>query len=230
MEADRLKLIDAGEGDRITILIESYTYSHGRGSSDTQEQRKEHEKLFKNSPKFTNFFYGYRDVSELVLRGRTYDHIKSVNANIRIRENALSEENKKELDKADAAYAGDIHLNDISDDDTSPDVFLDVFLNADAGTKQMLMGGLSNNTRCELHLTVGRILDTEKAWIQKFELKLLGKAADYKTRINIDDDELEVDPHDERHWAVLEKLGSSERMLIAQLLLLALVAAFLIFK
>ena len=220
MVADRLKLIDAGEGDTITIVIESYTCYHSRGSGLTEEERKEDRKLFKDMP---GFLSGYADVSGIALHGRIIDYQtnKSVKADIRVRENALTEDDKKQLDKAEAAYAGDIHLNDNS---------LEVFLFADAGTRQMLVSGISNNSRCTLLLTVGRIHDTERAWIQKFSLSLSGKTADWKPDYENIDDELEVDPHDERHWAVLEKLSSSERMIITQLLLLAFVAAFLIFK
>ena len=223
MVADRLKLIDAGEGDTITILIESYTCYHSRGSSDTQEQRKDTQKQFKDMPGMDTFLSGYADISGLALHGkiRGLKTNKLVQADIRVRENAFSEEDKKQLDNVEAAYAGDIHL----DDDC-----LNVFLIADVGTRQMLVSGISNNSRCTLHLTVGRILDTERAWVQKFSLNLTAKTADWKPDSENIDDELEVDPHDERHWAVLEKLSSSERMIITQLLLLAFVAAFLIFK
>ena len=221
--ADRLKLIDTGEGDTITILIKSYTCFHSRGSSETQEQRKEDQKRFKDMPGMATSLFGYADVSGLVLHGKKMDYRtnESVEADIRVQENALSEDIKNQLDKAEAAYAGDIYLNDDS---------LDVFLIADAGTRQILVSGISNNSRCELHLTVGRILNTERAWIQKFSLNLSGKTADWKPDYENIDDELEVDPDDERHWGVIKKLNSIELMIFWLFALLAFIVAVLFFK
>ena len=223
--ADKLKLINAGEGDTITIIIERYSCYHERGSSDTQEQRKEHKELFKDTSNIVTGLFGYADVSGLVLVGRIIGYLTNENepvyAYVRVRENAFSEEDLKQLNQAEAAYAGDISVNDDS---------LDVFLVADVGTKQMLVSGLSNNTRCDLNLTVGNFLNTEKAWVQNFELKLSGKTADYKTNIDfVDDEELEV-PEAERHWDIIKKLNTIERMAFWLVVILVFVVVIVVFK